>query len=61
MQTGFVRIHLRKHPNSRAPRPIAAHKTDKVRVQERIIEPLDAQEREAFERMCLKMLAHHLG
>lgn len=31
------------------------------RAQERIVEPLDADERAAFERMCLKMLAHHLG
>ena len=31
------------------------------RAQERIIEPLSEDEREAFERMCLKMLAHHLG
>ena len=30
------------------------------RAQERIIEPLSEDEREAFERMCLKMLAHHL-
>ena len=29
--------------------------------QERLIEPLDEAERAAFERMCLKMLAHHLG
>jgi DNA-binding MarR family transcriptional regulator len=31
------------------------------RAQERITEALDEDEREAFERMCLKMLAHHLG
>lgn len=31
------------------------------RAQERIIEPLDESERAAFERMCLKILAHHLG
>ncbi|MFN3889200.1 MAG: MarR family winged helix-turn-helix transcriptional regulator [Beijerinckiaceae bacterium] len=31
------------------------------RAQERIIEALDEAERAAFERMCLKMLAHHLG
>lgn len=29
--------------------------------QQRLIEPLDEAERAAFERMCLKMLAHHLG
>lgn len=29
--------------------------------QEKIFEPLDAQERAAFERMCLKLLQHHLG
>lgn len=29
--------------------------------QDRLIAPLDAAEREAFERMCLKILAHHLG
>jgi len=26
-----------------------------------LLEPLDPHEREAFERMCLKLLAHHLG
>jgi DNA-binding MarR family transcriptional regulator len=31
------------------------------RAQDRITEALDEDEREAFERMCLKMLAHHLG
>lgn len=31
------------------------------RAQERITEPLDPAERDAFERICLKMLAHHLG
>lgn len=31
------------------------------RAQERITEALDEDERAAFERMCLKMLAHHLG
>lgn len=31
------------------------------RAQERITEPLNAAERAAFERICLKMLAHHLG
>ena len=31
------------------------------RAQERLVEPLDEAERAAFERMCLKMLAHHLG
>ena len=31
------------------------------RAQERMMEPLEPGEREAFERMCLKMLAHHLG
>ena len=30
-------------------------------VQDKLLEPLDPQEREAFERMCLKLLAHHLG
>jgi DNA-binding MarR family transcriptional regulator len=29
--------------------------------QEKIFEPLDDQERAAFERMCLKLLQHHLG
>jgi len=29
--------------------------------QEKIFEPLDEQERAAFERMCLKLLQHHLG
>jgi DNA-binding MarR family transcriptional regulator len=29
--------------------------------QERLIAALDEDERAAFERMCLKMLAHHLG
>lgn len=31
------------------------------RAQERIVEPLTPDERDAFERMCLKLLAHHLG
>ena len=31
------------------------------RAQDRIVEPLEPAEREAFERMCLKLLAHHLG
>ena len=30
-------------------------------VQDKLLEPLDPQERQAFERMCLKLLAHHLG
>lgn len=29
--------------------------------QEKMLEPLDAQERADFERMCLKMLSRHLG
>lgn len=32
-----------------------------LQAQEKLMEPLDAHEREAFERMCLKMLSHHLG
>ena len=30
-------------------------------VQERLLESLDAAERKRFERLCLKILAHHLG
>ena len=30
-------------------------------VQEMLLESLDADERQHFERLCLKILAHHLG
>ena len=30
-------------------------------VQQRLLESLDAAERKRFERLCLKILAHHLG
>jgi hypothetical protein len=30
-------------------------------VQQLLLESLDASERRHFERLCLKILAHHLG